>query len=381
MSFEAARRARLKKGSPRWLFGIRFMLAALGTTTLMGLFASVSSAAVPASRAAAGGIGVRLADVPSGELNDPRDRIYVVEHVHPGTTIDRRIEVSNTTSSALHVVLYPAAATISNGSFIGSPGDDPNALSTWTSVSPDAADVPSDADMVATVKIEVPADTTSGERYGAVWAQVSSGPMAGGGVTQVSRVGIRIYLSVGSGGAPASNFTIDSLTAERTSTGEPVVLASVQNTGGLALDMSGTLQLSAGPGGLRAGPFLATLGTTLAINDTEPVTIPLNGQIPAGPWEARVTLESGLLQRSAQAVITFPRIGASLPVKTTPVRSGWFQFAVVGFVVFLLLTVALLFVRLRRLRHRSRPAPATQRSIGAPRLRARHLHTRGASDS
>src|SRR5580704_12856010 len=106
MSFEAARRARLKKGSPRWLFGIRFMLAALGTTTLMGLFASVSSAAVPASRAAAGGIGVRLADVPSGELNDPRDRIYVVEHVHPGTTIDRRIEVSNTTSSALHVVLY-----------------------------------------------------------------------------------------------------------------------------------------------------------------------------------------------------------------------------------------------------------------------------------
>jgi hypothetical protein len=80
----------------------------------------------------------------------------------------------------------------------------------------------------------------------------------------------------------------------------------VHNTGGRALDMSGTLRISAGPGGLKAGPFPASLGTTLAIGDTEPVTILLDKQLPAGPWKARVDLHSGLVQRHAQATITFP---------------------------------------------------------------------------
>jgi hypothetical protein len=83
-----------------------------------------------------------------------------------------------------------------------------------------------------------------------------------------------------------------------------VVLATVHNTGGRALDMSGTLQLLAGPGGLSAGPFPVTLGTTLAIDDTEPVTIALDKRLPAGPWDARITLRSGLIERSARATIT-----------------------------------------------------------------------------
>jgi hypothetical protein len=360
MSLEAVRSMRPKAKNSRSPFVLRCVLAALITTTLMCAFAGASGAAGAPSRAATGGIGLRLSDVPTAEQNDPRDRIYIVEHVHPGAIIDRRVEVSNTASSALHVVLYPAAATIANGSFIGSAGDDSNALSTWTSVSPDAVDVPPDSAVMATVQIAVPADATSGERYGAVWAQLSSGPIAGAGITQVTRVGIRIYLSVGPGGSPASNFTIESLTAERSSTGEPIVLASVHNTGALALDISGTLTLSAGPGGLRAGPFPATLGTTLAIGDTEPVTIALNAQIPAGPWEASITLESGLLQRSAQAIITFPRVGSSPPVKATSGGYRWFMFVVFG-LVFLLLIVAVLLVMLSRLRHRSRKAQARTR--------------------
>jgi hypothetical protein len=80
----------------------------------------------------------------------------------------------------------------------------------------------------------------------------------------------------------------------------------VRNTGGRALDVSGTLRLRAGPGGLSAGPFPATLGTTLAIGDTEPVTILLDRRLPAGPWQARVTLHSGLIERNTQATITFP---------------------------------------------------------------------------
>src|SRR6185503_18960402 len=110
--------------------------------------------------------------------------------------------------------------------------------STWTSISPSEPDVPAGGKVTATVNIKVPRDAAPGEQYGVVWAEVRAAPLAGGGVTQVSRVGIRLYLSVGPGGPPAANFTITSLTATRASDGRPTVQASVHNTGGRALDMN-----------------------------------------------------------------------------------------------------------------------------------------------
>src|SRR5437762_204087 len=83
----------------------------------------------------------------------------------------------------------------------------------------------------------------------------TSPPDTGGGITQVSRVGIRLYISVGAGGPPAAAFTIDTLTAQRSADGAPTVVAAVQNTGGRALDMNGSMELRNGPGGLSAGPY------------------------------------------------------------------------------------------------------------------------------
>jgi hypothetical protein len=148
-------------------------------------------------------------------------------------------------------------------------------------------------------------------------------------------VGIRLYVSVGPGGAPTANFTIESLTAKRSAQGRPLVVATVHNTGGRALDLSGSLSLSAGPAGLSAGPFPATLGVTLAIGDTEPVTIALDERLPAGPWRARVTLHSGLLEHTGQATITFPDAGSSPAVPTSSTGSGWLIFAGVGMLVLL----------------------------------------------
>jgi hypothetical protein len=257
---------------------------------------------------------VQLLSAPVSALGDPRARLYIVDHLHPGTVIHRRIEVSNTTASTMHIVMYAAAASISNGLFVGAAAHTPNDLSTWTSVRPGAADVSAGGHATATVTIAVSRDAAPGERYGVLWAEVRSGPPAGGGITQVSRVGIRVYLSVGRGGPPPSRFTIESLTAKRSPDGQPMVLATVHNTGGRALDISGTLQLSAGPGGLRAGPFPATLGVTLAIGDTEPITITLDSRLPAGPWDAQVTLHSGLVATSAHSTITFPATAkSSLP--------------------------------------------------------------------
>lgn len=301
---------------------MRCVLAAL----VMAISFAAPTGAAPATapRGAVGGsIGLRLVDVPTAVRNDPRARVYIVDHLPPGTVIHRRIEVSNTTASVMHVVLYPAAAAIANGAFLGSAGHTPNELSTWAAVSPGSADVPADGRVTAGVTITIPRDAAPGERYGVVWAEARSPAAASNSVVQVSRVGIRLYLSVGAGGPPASNFTIRSLTAERSTYGQPLVVATVHNNGGRALDMNGTLRLSRGPAGLSAGPFPAALGVTLAIGDTEGVTITLDKRLPAGPWDAQITLHSGLLERSARATLTFPDAGRSPAVSATPARSGW----------------------------------------------------------
>ncbi len=126
-----------------------------------------------------------------------------------------------------------------------------------------------------------------------------------------------------------------------------MVVATVHNTGGRALDMYGTLQLTAGPGGLRVGPFPANLGVTLAIGDSEPVTIVLDRRLPAGPWDAGVTLHSGLISNSAQATITFPSTAAGNPP----------YLAIVGLVIALLGITTLVVVIRRR-----NSTPTAQRS-------------------
>jgi hypothetical protein len=298
----------------------------------------------------AGSIGLRLLDAPVATRDDPRARIYIVDRMAPGALIHRRVAVTNTTASPAHVLLYSAAASLAHGSFLGADGHTANDLSSWTAVQPGTVTVPANGQATATVTLTIPRNASPDERYGVIWAEVTSAARPGGGVRQVSRVGIRMYVSVGPGGAPAADFTIASLIAERTSDGRPTVVATVRNTGGRALDMSGSLQLSRGPGDLDAGPFPATLGTTLAIGDTEPVTITLDRQLPAGPWNAEITLRSALLQHQAHATLTFPAAGSARPVTVTPAHNRWLV-PLIG-AGLLLLALVLGSAIARRRRHR-----------------------------
>ena len=154
--------------------------------------------------------GLRLLDVPVTAGNDPRARLYVVDHLAPGAVIHRRIQISNSSRADTSIALYPAGATIAQGTFQGAGGHTRNDLSTWTSVTPDGATIAGGGQLMATVTIAVPRDAAPGEQYGVVWAEARSAPDAAG-VTEVNRVGIRLYVSVGPGGAPAANFTIESL--------------------------------------------------------------------------------------------------------------------------------------------------------------------------
>jgi hypothetical protein len=317
---------------------------------------SASAASPPSPLPAEGSIGLRLIDAPVGASDDPRAQIYIVDHLAPGSVIRRRVEISSTMTRTAEVVMYSAAAAVRGGAFVPAEGHAPNDLSTWTSVRPGAPQVPAGGRVTATVTIAVPHDAAPGEQYAVVWAEVRSDPGSNGGVTRVNRVGIRVYLSVGPGGAPAAAFTVTALTAERASDGRPRVLATVHNTGGRALDLNGTLRLLAGPGGLSAGPFPVDLGTTLAIGESGQAAINLDGRLPDGPWDARLTLRSGLLEREAHATITFPTTGAAAPVSTRSASRGWLTAAAV-IVLLILLGVAGVLVVAKR-RPDRRPAPA-----------------------
>jgi hypothetical protein len=294
------------------------MRKALAVLLVAGALAPATGAFAALRAAADGGLGIRLAEAPTSRRDDPRARIYIIDHVKPGATIQRKIVVSNQASTPIAVSLYPAAADIRNGEFFPAAGRTVNELSSWTRISQASVALRPGASQTLETTVVVPANASSGERYAVVWAEIRSAATTG--IKQVNRVGIRIYLSVGPGGEPPSDFTIDTLTASRLPDGEPVVYALVHNTGGRALDMSGSLRLSKGPGGLSAGPFPATLGTTLGIKDTEPVTVRLDKALPAGPWDARIELTSGLNKRAAQATITFPAApGPGAAVSATPV--------------------------------------------------------------
>ena len=262
--------------------------------------------AAPATAQSPGTIGIRLLDAPTSRAGDPRARLYIVDHLSPGTTISRRVEVSNDTDREQVVQLYPAAASISSGSFQFGEGRAGNELTTWTKVEPAALTLGPGAKGLATATIAVAPNASPGERYAVVWAEVAAPPPAGGGIGTVNRVGIRIYLSVGPGGEPASEFVIAGLEPRRADDGSPMVAATVRNTGGRALDLSGKLRLENGPGALAAGPFPAKLGTTLGIGQSEPVLVTLDRAVPDGPWDAEMTLTDGLVEHTASARLTFP---------------------------------------------------------------------------
>jgi hypothetical protein len=109
-----------------------------------------------------------------------------------------------------------------------------------------------------------------------------------------------------------------------------------------------------GPGGLSAGPFPATLGTTLGIDETESVQVVLDKRLPAGPWDARIVLHSGLLEHTGRATITFPAAGIAAPVTVSRVSRGWFYLAI-GLIVALLTALGAVLVMIAR--RRLGPAP------------------------
>jgi hypothetical protein len=294
------------------LLGAFLLVIAVLTVAAAALTTALAGSAQAASGPGPARFGIRLVDVPVDEANNPRAYRYIIDHLHPGTTIHRRVQIANLSPSAARITVYPDAAVIRAGYFIGDVGATPSELTTWITMSRPSVTLAPHARGMVTVTIEVPRTASPGNLYGVIWAQETGLGKTGNGVNviEVNRIGIRIYLSVGPGGPPPVNFDVTSITGTRSARGQMVVQAEVHNTGGQAVDVSGYLKLTGGSGGLSAGPYQEP-GVTLAPGQSEPIRVFLGKQLPDGPWRALIVLTSGITQRSAEATIDFSPTGSA----------------------------------------------------------------------
>ncbi|WP_319595585.1 peptidase [Streptomyces sp. ID05-04B] len=305
------------------------------------------SAAATASDGSAdpGYIGFRLLEAPVVRRDDPRALKYIVDHLKPGTVIERRFEVDNQTATGRKVQLYPGAAKIADNAFVFAEGRTPNELTRWTRVKPSALTLGPWEKREAKVTITVPDTATPGERYAVVWAESGTPPDEHHNIGSIMRVGTRVYLDVSDSGEYA-DFRIQKIIAVRDKDGRPSVVARVRNTGKRALDLRGNLHIGEGPGGLDAGTHPVTEGITLPPGGSGTVKVEgLERSLPAGPWKVRLELESGMVRHSLSARLIFPKPGgiSAAWIMSSSTRPYWYAGA--GFLA--LSGAVLMFVRSR----------------------------------
>jgi hypothetical protein len=144
---------------------------------------------------ASGGIGINLINIPASLSGVANSKSWIVDRLLPSTTTTRDIEVSNTTSKPIKVMIYSGAATNIDGRFLTENDGITNLLTSWTTVTPSLATIPANSSQPIKVTITVPSGVADSEQAGVIWASTVTG--SDGGVTQVSRVGIRMINPVG----------------------------------------------------------------------------------------------------------------------------------------------------------------------------------------
>jgi hypothetical protein len=309
-------------------------------TGILSVLSPAASAATQARLAASPGaqeeFGVRLADVPASEADNPRAYRYIIAYLPTGTVIHRRILVMNDESRAARLSVYPDAAHIADGLFIGDTGATRNELTTWISVQHQAVTLAPGASATDMVTVNVPRGATRGEHYGVIWVQQTAKPSKHGGfgLTEISRVGVRVYLTVGRGGTPPTSFDIDSITGYRLLSGQPVITAHVTNTGGRAIDLNGSVRLTNGPGDTSSGAFPAQKTVTLAPTQSWNLTFAMPKSLPSGSWRATVSLASGMTTATGTAAVRFAPV---VPAQAGQSPMKWIWLALGGLALVLVL--------------------------------------------
>ena len=315
---------------------ISFVMFALAAG-ILSILSPVASAATSSSPSAApaplGSFGVRLVDVPVSEADNPRALRYIIDYLPVGTVIHRRIFISNQESRTARFTVYADAASITGGEFLGDAGATRNELTNWVSVQHPTVTLAAGASVMDMITIRVPLGATRGEHYGIIWVQQTAKVRASdtkSGVTEVDRVGVRLYVAVGRGGAPPTSFDITSVTGRLTDAGRPVIVAHVNDTGSRAIDLNGSVRLTDGPGGTSSGPFPAQRIITLAPGQSWNMTFDAPKSLPNGSWRATIALASGVTTATATVTV---QLGAITAAQAATSATQWIWLALGGLVL------------------------------------------------
>lgn len=345
---------------------MQFRAALTISAVLLASAGGITPALAARVAAPPSGIGIQLLDAPASARADPRAHMYVVDQLHNGSVIVRHVRVSNLSGRPVTVSLYSAAASISGGTFGFAANRTANELTSWTSVTPRTAALAPGHTADATVRITVPPNVTTGERYAVIWAQAASSA-APGTTQEINRVGVRMYIDV-AGNVQPSDFAIESISGHRDATGIPRITVGIRNTGKRAVDISGTIALSNGPGGLKTGPIRTDSTVTLAPGQSGTTTATFDRRLQPGPWLGTISLASGLIAHTATATITFTT-GAAVIVKSAGHHeTRWWLWLVVAGALALLMIVFVL--------RRSRRSGRSSRSGGASGAKQPASHRR-----
>lgn len=339
------------------------ILSASTALVVAAILAILSFGGVAQAQENPGGFGIRIGEVPVNLADNPRAATYIVDNVPPGKRIERQIVVSSTMPERTTFDLYVGAARVDDDGYQAEPPGATNALTTWTALDKNEVTLDPGQEEVVTVFVDVPADAPEVEQYALVWMSTRVDDTNADAVQAVSRVGIRMYLSVGDGDGPRPSFSIISLLPIRLDSGSAAVKAILENTGARAVEVAGTLDLTDGPGGLSV-PAIESEGKTIPPGSRGEllIAVPDSGSFPAGPWSAEVTLDSGYGKEVAAAEISFPDEGEGEQVE---VSSGLSAAAWAALAIVIALIVGLLIWW--RVRGSRRPASLPRHSVHVDR--------------
>ncbi|MDI2031101.1 hypothetical protein QFW96_20890 [Saccharopolyspora sp. TS4A08] len=147
-----------------------------------------STAAAESDPSAPVTFGIKLLDAPLERQADPRANTYIVDHLPPGSTIQRRVQVTNETNRPQRFELYPGAASVDGGVFAFGQGRQVNELATWVRLDRPVLDLPPHGVEQVLATITIPRDASRGERYGVIWAEHTTPPTPEANVGFVNRV-------------------------------------------------------------------------------------------------------------------------------------------------------------------------------------------------
>jgi hypothetical protein len=186
--------------------GIDLGRLSAGAVTAVLLLSGVATAAPtpnPSNRPAPS--GVSITPLPTSPHLTGQGQALDFRSVNPGATVSDQVLLRNIGDTAVPVQLYPADATtaVGGGLAFGLRSAHAREIGAWTTLSRTSVTVPPHGSIPLSLRITVPTVVQGGGYAGGIVAEQVSPPATQGGLAQIFRFAMPVYLKV-PGGAPGA---------------------------------------------------------------------------------------------------------------------------------------------------------------------------------